>query len=115
MEIIRLKNGALLDMEDDSFVEKIEFAYCGLDDVYINDLILKFRNLGVVKCKFINVLEDYSILDGATWVSVGDIIKLFVVNYKHLEQLTEEELPSEILRLLKKQDKFKYIRMDIIK
>lgn len=97
-ELLMLKDGALINIKDDSYIDECGCPTCGLDTVYINNIEFEFRNAGriVLQCR---QYEDY-FDNNKSNISVGEMIRIFVDNYERFQGLTEIELIKDIQRIL---------------
>lgn len=97
-ELLKLKDGSLINIKDDADVSKSGCPTCGLDTVYINDIEFEFENAGLItlECR---QYENYFDCDKSN-ISVGKMIRIFVDNYERFQDLTEMELVEDIKRIL---------------
>ena len=109
-QLVKLLDGALVNIKDDSNIDEIGCPTCGMDIVYTNEIIFEFKNIKPVKMERTQY-DDWS--GDCGLISIGQMIKIFI-NYKEeMEKLKETELVPFIADILIKEAKEKDISISI--
>ena len=99
-KIVKLLDGALINIKDNSSINEVGCSTCGMDTVYTNEIIFEFKNTKPVKMERIQY-DDWS--GDCGLISIGQMIRIFV-NYKEeMEKLKESEFVPFIADILIKE------------
>lgn len=99
-KLVKLLDGALINIKDNSSINEVGCPTCGMDTVYTNEIIFEFKNTKPVKMERTQY-DDWS--GDCGLISIGQMIRIFV-NYKEeMEKLKESEFVPFIADILIKE------------
>ena len=98
-ELLKLRDGALLNIKDDIYTEEVGYPTCGLDTMYTNYLEFEFENTGVITLECRQYEDHWGNVE-KSHISIGEMVRIFVDNYERFQSLTEMELVEDIKRIL---------------